>query len=164
MTISILEEFAQEKGSKLTPHPIYVKLDSKIRRSNNGLVLAYITREVDGSCWNECPWVFDNNNYSIKYVIYISKWFYKAFIDKMDILKKIICHELAHIKYTGHSDDFIRLAREIGAEDFSCESTSLLKITNRLSIWVLTICGFGYMIRRDFPEDVNDNDRKRCIS
>lgn len=135
-----LEQFAQEKGKELTPFPIHVEFDSSIiYERNHGYCLAYISKTTH---------LLDN---SVEYVIYIKKWFFKAFKDRMDVLKKIICHELAHIVHQNHSREFMDLAYDLGAGEFCVASISVLEVTNPYKIWFLTTFGFASRIRKDLP-------------
>ena len=145
MSVAMLEKFAQEKGKELTSYPICVKLSHGIvyRTSDGALVLAGLSIE------SYSLGIIDD----FRYVIYIGKWVYKTFKDRMYILKKLICHELAHIIHRDHSREFTELALRLGAGDCSFEGACLLKITSPWRIFLLTTFGFGHLVRKDFPEE-----------
>ena len=141
MTFSDLEKFTQDIGSKLTTYPVNLKIDSSLHYSKEGcVVLAYI-------CRNQL-----NKNDIDSYTIYIPECVYKIYSDREDVLRRLICHELAHIIWWDHSGNFEKAARELGAGYFSTKGQHTLTTNNIFVIKCMTALGLGHLLRSPYVD------------
>jgi len=138
--------FAMEKAKVVTNQPVQLVIRSEwVPTSKYGV--------VGGRCELTMAYWFGGRNARIEntYEIIIYQWFFDIFKKRPEIIKKMICHELAHIPNfidsDSHSENFQTYAATIGATDgFNQAEINLLKGVNTRILRILIRLHLGCLV------------------
>jgi hypothetical protein len=78
------------------------------------------------------------------HLVRMARWYFDIFKHDIELVRKLICHELAHIPVPrDHNEDFKRYAELLGAGEFSNGEMRVLRTNSQLMVKIVLAMGRG---------------------